>query len=93
MVVQSGEQKHSLVVPQVSLGPDGLRGPPGFGVLNSLQDSPSWGSLSGSAVEHLPLAEGVILESQDQVPHQAPCMEPASPLSVSLPLSISVSHE
>ena len=29
--------------------------------------------------KHLPLAKGMILESQDQVPHQAPCMKPASP--------------
>ena len=29
-------------------------------------------------VEHLPLAQGVILESQDRVPHWAPYMEPAS---------------
>ena len=26
-----------------------------------------------------PSAQGVILESQDRVPHPAPCMEPASP--------------
>ena len=36
------------------------------------------GCLGGSVVEHLPLAQGVILESQDRVPHWAPCMEPAS---------------
>ena len=29
-------------------------------------------------VEHLPLAQGVVLEFQDQVHHRAPCMEPAS---------------
>ena len=32
-------------------------------------------------VEHLPSAQGVTLESWDRVPHQAPCMEPASPSS------------
>ena len=37
------------------------------------------GSLGGSMVQRLPLAQGVILESQDQVLHQAPGMEPASP--------------
>ena len=43
------------------------------------------GSLGGSVVQRLPLAQGVILESWDgvphraPVPHQAPCMEPASP--------------
>ena len=38
-----------------------------------------------------PLAQGVILETQDQVPHQASCMEPASPsacVSASLCLSL-----
>ena len=49
------------------------------------------GSLGGSAVWRLPLARGVILESQDQVPRPAPCMEPASPSAVSLLLSLSVS--
>ena len=50
-----------------------------------------WGHLGGSVVECLPLAQGMILESQDRVPHQAPCMGPASP-SVSLLLSLCVSH-
>ena len=56
------------------------------------------GRLGGAAVERLPLAQGVILDSQDRVPHQAPCMEPASPsawvsacLSLSLSLSLCVS--
>ena len=50
------------------------------------------GSLGGSAVERLPSAQGVILESQDRVPHRAPCMEPASPSAcVSAPAPIS--HE
>ena len=31
--------------------------------------------LGGWVIEHLPLA----LESQDRVPHRAPCKEPASP--------------
>ena len=49
------------------------------------------GSLGGSAVERLPLAQGVILESQDQGPRWAPCMEPASPpayVSASLYVSL-----
>ena len=46
------------------------------------------GSLGGSAVEHLPLAQGVILESRGQVLHRAPCMEPAS-LCLCLCLSLS----
>ena len=36
-------------------------------------------------VEHLPSAQGVILESRDRVPHRAPSMEPAS---LSLPMSL-----
>ena len=36
------------------------------------------GHLGGSAVEPLPSAQGVILESRDRVLHQVPCMEPAS---------------
>ena len=43
-----------------------------------------------------PLAQGVILETRDRVPHQPPCMEPASPsacVSASLSLSLSLSHE
>ena len=50
------------------------------------------GWLGGSAVRHLPLAQGVILGSQDRVPHQTPHMEPASP-SASVSASLSVSHE
>ena len=34
--------------------------------------------LSGSVVEPLPLAQGVILGSWDRVPHWAPFMEPTS---------------
>ena len=53
------------------------------------------GHLGGSAVEHLPLAQSVIPESWDRVPHQALCMEPTSSPSscVSASLSLSVSHE
>lgn len=50
------------------------------------------GRLGGSAVEHLPLAWGMIPESRDRVPHQASCMEPASPsdyVSASLFLRLS----
>ena len=47
--------------------------------------------LSGLA---LPSARGVILETQDRVPRQVPCMEPASPsacVSASVCLSLSLS--
>ena len=43
-----------------------------------------------------PSAQGVVLETQDRVLHQAPFMEPASPSAcvfASLSLSLSVSHE
>uniref|UniRef100_A0A8C0KH11 Uncharacterized protein n=1 Tax=Canis lupus dingo TaxID=286419 RepID=A0A8C0KH11_CANLU len=41
-----------------------------------------------------PSAQGVILGTRDQVPHRAPCMEPASPsASVSASLPLCVSHE
>ena len=51
--------------------------------------------LSGLA---LPSAQGMILETQDQVPRWGPCMKPAFPsacVSASVPLyfSLSVSHE
>ena len=48
------------------------------------------GCLGGSVVGLLPLAQGMILETLDQVPRQALCMEPASPSAVSLPLFLSV---
>ena len=49
------------------------------------------GCLDGSMGECLPSAQGMVLESQDRVPHWAPCREPASPsacVSASLPLSL-----
>ena len=48
------------------------------------------GRLGGSAVEHLPLAQGVTPGSWDQVLHQAPYEEPASP-SACVFASLSVS--
>ena len=51
-------------------------------------------SLGGAAVWRLPLARVAILETRDRIPHQAPCMKPASlSACVSLPLSLCVSHE
>ena len=52
------------------------------------------GMPGGSAVECLPSAQGVILESQDQFPLRAPCMEPASPSAcVSASLSVSLMNK
>ena len=48
-----------------------------------------WGRLGGSVVECLPLAQSVIPRSQDQVPHWAPCMGPAS-TSACVSVSVSV---
>ena len=50
--------------------------------------------LGGSAVEHLPLAQGVMPETRDQVPHRASCRELASlPLPVSLPVCVSLMNK
>ena len=49
------------------------------------------GHLGGSVVEHLPLAQGLILESWDRVPHRVRLKESASPsayVSVSLCVSL-----
>ena len=52
------------------------------------------GCLGGSAVEHLPSVQGMILGSQDRVLHRAPRMESASPSAyVSAYLSLCVFHE
>ena len=54
------------------------------------------GFLGGSAVWHLPSAQGLILETRDPVPHRVPCTEPASPsacVSASLSISSVYSHE
>ena len=40
---------------------------------------PAERSLGDSVVWRLPLAQGMILEPRDRVPHRAPGMEPASP--------------
>ena len=50
------------------------------------------GSLGGSAVWHLPLAQGAILETQDQIPRRVPgAWSLLLPLPVSLPLSLYLS--
>ena len=49
------------------------------------------GHLGDSVVECLPSAQGVVLGSQDRVPHQAPYEKPASPSAcVSASLSVSL---
>ena len=50
------------------------------------------GHLGDSTVWRLPSAQGVTLETQDQVPHQASCMEPAF-LSACVSACLFVSHE
>ena len=59
-------------------------------LIRGSRGQPGW--LSGLAP---PSAQGLILETQDQVPCQAPCMEPVSPsacVATSLSPSL-VSHE
>ena len=51
------------------------------------------GYLVGSGVESLPLAQVMIPGSWDQVPHQTPRREPASPSGMSLPLSVSLMNK
>ena len=58
---------------------------------NHLKTGIVLGHLSGSVVECLALAQGMIPGSWDQVPHWAPCEEPASPSAMSLPLSLCLS--
>ena len=55
------------------------------------QDRP-WekGRLGDSVVEHLPLAQVIIPDSRDCVPHQVPCMKPAFPPSAYVSASLSV---
>ena len=49
------------------------------------------GSLGGAAVWRLPLAQGAILETRDQIPHRAPgAWSLLLPLPVSFPLSLSL---
>ena len=53
-----------------------------------------WDPWVAQQLSALPSAQGMIPESQDQVPQRAPCMEPAFPSAfVSASFSLSVSHE
>ena len=62
---------------------------PFHNILNIITGAPGC-----SAVEHLPLTQGVIPEFRDQVPHQAPCMEPASAFAcVSASLCVSLMNK
>ena len=49
--------------------------------------------LSGSVVERLSLAQVLFLVTWDPIPHWAPRREPASPLLVSLLLSVSLMNK
>ena len=51
------------------------------------------GCLGGSAVKHLSLAQGMILESWDRVLYRAPCTEPASPPSAYISASLSLMNK
>ena len=54
------------------------------------------GHLGGSVVDYLTLPQVMILGSWDQVPHQALCMEPASPsacVSASVCVYVSLMNE
>ena len=60
----------------------------------AVQRQKGLGHLGGSAVEHLPSAQGVTPGSWDRVPHWTPCMEPASPSAwVSASLSVSLMNK
>ena len=89
--VRNGSLGESEPPTPQSQGASGIRVAAGRQISNGLMSDLLfilllWGCLGSSVVEHLPSAQGVILESQDQVSHRAPCMEPASP-------SACVSHE
>ena len=51
------------------------------------------GRLGGSAVERVPLAQGMTPGSWDRVPHGLPAGSLLLPLPVSLPLSLCIPHE
>ena len=58
------------------------------------QKGVSWGQPRWLSSLAPPSAQGVILETQDQVPRWAPCMEPASPSAcVSASLSVSLMNK
>ena len=66
-----------------------LRRAPALSLSVNRLGTPGW-----PAVEHLPSAQGVILETQDRVPHRAPCVESASPSAcVSASLSVSLMNK
>ena len=67
---------------------------PGYILLSIFLDSflKIWDAPGVSVVEHLPLAQIMIPESWDRVPHRAPHEEPASP-SAYVSASLCVSHE
>ena len=57
--------------------------------LEGPQEVKNRGSLGGTTVWRLALAQGVILETRDRIPHRAPsACSLLLPLPVSLPLSL-----
>ena len=61
---------------------------------SSGKGDPEPGRLGGSVVEHLPLAQGVILGSWDRVLYRAPRRESASPSAyVSASLCVSLMNK
>ena len=60
-------------------------------IRDALFKMPALGSLGGAVVWCLPLAQGVILETLDRIPHRAPgAWSLLLPLPMSLPLSLCV---
>ena len=58
-------------------------------IMIAYQKTTDLGSLGGAAVWRLPLAQGVILETRDRIPHQVPG---AWSLLLPLPMSLPLSH-
>ena len=62
-----------------------------FGAIRGNLKLFDWDVWVAQCLEHLPWAQGVILESWDRVPHWAPCEEPASSSACVSTSSLSVS--
>ena len=81
-------EKYLMLMPHVSVITVSYR------IVLMHQKFPVLGHLGGLVVEHLPLAQVVILGSWDQVLHRSPHREPASPSAyVSASLSVSLMNK